>query len=186
TALLHALAPEVPTGPVRTRSRKTVVLASEDPELEPALARAGFSVHRVRFTPRDAEAAAKIEHFETYNRTPASQRVADIASALRQSPGAALVADGDAALAGVLALAVAPADRAILDVGQFDTSSDAAYVERLYVPGIRRAGDLQTAVSMANARIVIHDAGASFDGRGPTLLPQKLSVSEIVQRLKKR
>ena len=186
TALLHALAPEVPTGPVRTRSRKTVVLASEDPELEPALARAGFSVHRVRFTPRDAEAAAKIEHFETYNRTPASQRVADIASALRQSPGAALVADGDAALAGVLALAVAPADRAILDVGQFDTSSDAAYVERLYVPGIRRAGDLQTAVTMANARIVIHDAGASFDVRGPTLLPQKLSVSEIVQRLKKR
>jgi len=186
SALLHALAPEARPKPAPSRSRRSVVLASEDPALEPALARAGFSVHRVSFTPQDAEAAAKIEHFETYNRTPASQRVADIVRALSESPGSALVADGDAALAGVLALAVAPADRAILDVGQFDTSSDAAYVERLYVPGIRRAGDLQTAVSMAKAWIVIHNAGTSFDVRGPAVLPGKLSVPEIVQRLKEK
>jgi hypothetical protein len=138
----------------------------------------------VRFTPFDAEAASKIEHFETYNRTPAAQRVADIAQALRESPASILVADGDAALAGALALAVAPAARAVLDVGEFDTSSDAAYIERLYVPGLRRAGDLQTALAMAKGPILIHDAGARFDVRGPTIEPRKIDASEIVRRLR--
>jgi len=184
SALLHALAPAIQAKPRRDRSRKTVVLAGENPELEPALARAGFSVRRVRFTPQDAEAASKVEHFETYNRTPASQRVADIARALIETPHAILVADGDAALAAVLALALAPVDRAVLDVGQFDTSNDAAYVDRLYTPGLQRAGGLQTAVSMAKGSIVIHDAGPRFEVRGPTILPRRLSVREIVQRLK--
>ena len=184
SALLHALAPAIQAKPRRDRSRKTVVLAGENPELEPALARAGFSVRRVRFTPQDAEAASKVEHFETYNRTPASQRVADITRALIETPHAILVADGDAALAAVLALALAPVDRAVLDVGQFDTSNDAAYVDRLYIPGLQRAGGLQTAVSMAAGSIVIHDAGPRFEVRGPTILPRRLSVREIVQRLK--
>src|SRR5206468_12558400 len=110
-----------------------------------------------------------VEHFETYNRTPASQRVADIARALIETPHAILVADGDAGPAAVLALALAPADRAVVDVGQFDTSSDAAYLERLYIPGLPPAGGLPTALSMARGSILIHDAGASFDVRGPTL-----------------
>ncbi|HEY2943197.1 MAG TPA: hypothetical protein VGN09_12260, partial [Vicinamibacteria bacterium] len=168
TVLLHALAPALPAPPRRAGSRKTVVLASEDPELEPALARAGFPVRRVRFTPPDADAAAKVEHFETYNRTPASQRVADIARAVIETPHAILVADGDAGPAAVLALALAPADRAVLDVGRFDTSSDDAYLERLYIPGLRRAGGLPTALSMASGPILIHNAGESFDVRGPT------------------
>jgi hypothetical protein len=185
-ALRHALAPEIPAAPAPGRSRKVVVLATEDAELEPALKRAGFAVRDVAFTPPDAAAAAKIEHFETYNRTPASQRVADIARALREAPHAALVADGDAGLAGLLALAVAPADRAVLDVGRFDPSSDAAYLERLYIPGLLRAGGLQTAASMAAGRIVVHNAGTSFDVKGPTIVPERLSVPEIVSRLKQR
>jgi Acetyl xylan esterase (AXE1) len=185
-SLRHALAPEIPAAPAPGRSHKVVVLATEDAELEPVLKRAGFAVRRVAFTPPDAAAAAKIEHFETYNRTPASQRVADIARALREAPHAMLVADGDAGPAGLLALAVAPADRAVLDVGQFDTSTDAAYLERLYIPGLLRAGGLPTAVSMATGRIVIHNAGASFDVKGPTVLPQRLSAPEIVSRLKQR
>jgi hypothetical protein len=184
SALLHALAPAIEAKPRRAGTRKTVVLASENPELPPALAHAGFSVRRVGFMPQDAEAASKVEHFETYNRTPASQRVADIARALIETPHAILVADGDAGPAAVFALALAPFDRAVLDVGQFDTSSDAAYVDRLYIPGLQRAGGLQTALSMAKGSILIHDAGPSFDVRGPTVLPRRLSVREIVQRLK--
>jgi hypothetical protein len=183
-ALRHALAPEIPAAPAPGRSRTVVVLATEDAELEPALKRAGFAVRRVVFTPPDAAAAAKIEHFETYNRTPASQRVADIARTLREAPHAMLVADGDAGPGGLLALAVAPADRAVIDVGQFDTSTDTAYLERLYIPGLLRAGGLPTAVSMATGRIVIHNAGAGFDVKGPTVLPQRLSVREIVRRLR--
>lgn len=185
-ALRHALAPEVRGLPPPGRSGRLVVLATQDPELEPALKRAGFAVRRVAFTPQDAAAAAKIEHFETYNRTPASQRVADIAQALREAPHAALVADGAAGPAGLLALAVAPADRAVLDAGQFDTSSDAAYLERLYIPGLLRAGGLQTAASMAAGRVVIHNAGTSFGVKGPAILPQRLSAREIVARLKQR
>ena len=184
TALRHALAPEMRPTPPADRLRNVVVLASENAELEPALKRAGFTVRRVAFTPQDAAAAAKIEHFETYNRTPASQRVADVARALREAPHAMLVADGDAGLAGLLALAMAPADRAVLDVGRFDTSSDTAYLERLYIPGLLRAGGLQTAASMASGRILIHDAGTSFELKGPTILSERLSVSEIVRRLR--
>jgi hypothetical protein len=185
SALVHALGPEA-AAPRRASAGRTVVLASQSPSLEPALARAGFAVRRVTFTPFDAAAAAKVEHFETYNRTPASQRVADIARALREAPGAMLVADGDAGLAAVLALAVAPADRAILDVGPFDTSDDSAYLDRLYIPGLRRAGDLPTAVSMAEGRILIHNAGPRFDVRGPDVRQRRLNVQEIVKELKRR
>jgi len=184
-ALLHALALE--PGQPKARAAgpsRVVVLASEDAALGPALTRAGFDVHPVRFTPFDEDAASRIQHFETYNRTPASQRVADIAQALRERPGSILVADGDAGLAGALALAVAPAARAVLGVGGFDTSSDAAYIERLYVPGLRRAGDLQTALGMATVPVLIHDAGAKFDVRGPTIEPRKLDADEIVRRLR--
>ena len=52
---------------------------------------------------------------------------------------------GDDALAGLLALAIETERRALLDVGDFDTANDAAFVERLYMPGLRRAGDLSTA-----------------------------------------
>ncbi|PYQ46812.1 MAG: hypothetical protein DMF78_25345, partial [Acidobacteria bacterium] len=182
--LFHALALEpAPTTAAASQSR-TVVLASEDVALGPALTRAGFDVHPVRFTPFDEDAASRIEHFETYNRTPASQRVADIAQALRESPGSILVADGDAGLAGALALAAAPAARAVLGVGGFDTSSDAAYIERLYVPGLRRAGGLQTALAMARGPVLIRDAGTRFDVHGPTIEPRKLEASEIVRRLR--
>jgi hypothetical protein len=185
SALLHALALEVAPPAARRRSSKPpVVLASEDPDLEPALRRAGFAVHPVSFTPHDAEAASRIVHFETYNRTPASQRVADIAGALGARPGSVLVAGGDAALAGLLALAVAPFERAILDVGRFDNGSDAAFLERLYIPGLRRAGDLQTAASMARGRILIHNAGTAFKLQGPVVGTRRLGVGEIVRLLK--
>ena len=103
----------------------------------------------IDFTPFDAEEASKIPHFDTYNRTAASQRVADIVAAMRANPDAALVVTGDAALAGLLASAVEPGRVAILDVGDFDATSDAAFVERLYMPGLRRAGDLMTAANLA-------------------------------------
>jgi hypothetical protein len=186
-ALFHALGLEFPQGDASATPRpsRVVVLASDDAALGPALTRAGFTVRPVRFTPFDAEAAAKVEHFETYNRTAASQRVADIADALmRESPAAILVADGDAGLAAALALAVAPVRRAVLGVGGFDTSSDAAHIERLYIPGLRRAGGLQTALALAQGPVLIHDAGAHFDVRGATIESRKLTASEIVRRLK--
>ena len=36
------------------------------------------------------------------------------------------------------------------------------FVDRLYMPGLRRAGDLSTAASLVDDRAVIHNAGPSF------------------------
>ena len=182
-ALRHSLGfagEPAPAAPEARRStRRAALLASPDPDLERELKKRGVAVRAIAFTPFDAAAAAKINHFETYNRTPASQRVADIVAALRREPAAVLVASGDAALAGLLALAIVPGREAILDVGDFDTASDGAFLEKLYIPGLRRAGDLQTAAAMARGRIVVHDAGPRFHVNGLGPQSRKLTAREI-------
>ena len=166
--------------------RRSVLTAGSDPILDRQLRSAGFTVKAIDFTPFDADEAAKIPLFDTYNRTAASQRVADIVAAMRASPDSALIATGDAALAGLLASAVETGRQAILDVGDFATSSDEAFVERLYIPGLRRAGDLSTAANMAGNRVVIHNAGAQFTLTGATVRREKLSAREIVAKLRER
>ena len=91
-------------------------------------------------------------------RTPASQRVADVVEAVRQHPSAVVVADGDAALATVLAGAVVPIRRAVVDLGGFDADSDPAYLARLYVPGLRRAGGLRMARSAWRGELIVRAA----------------------------
>jgi hypothetical protein len=177
-------APGARSAPGATRSR-VVVVAGNDPALDRQLRSAGYIVKPIDFTPFDAEEAAKIPHFDTYNRTAASQRVADIVAALRAFPDAVLVAAGDAALAGLLAAAVETGRSAILDVGDFDTASDAAFVERLNVPGLRRAGDLSTAVAVAGDRVIIHNAGERFALPGGQVRREKMGPREIVALLRR-
>ena len=164
---------------------RTVLISGSNSELERALTSAGLKPTVMSFTKYDAQAAAKVNHFETYNRTPASQRVADIVAAVRAHPNAALVADGDAALAAILASAVVPIRLAVLDVAGFDSSSDQAFVDHLYIPGLRRAGDLQTAAAMSTGEIVVHDGGSAFNvpslkGKAP-----KLTAAEIAAIVRK-
>jgi hypothetical protein len=187
-ALLHALgfgASSSPRAPSAS-ARRAVVVAGIEPSLQQAMQHAGFAVKAVDFTPFDVQEAAKIPHFDTYNRTEAGQRVADIVEALRGAPGAALVASGDAALAGLLALAVEHGRRAVLDVGAFDTASDAAFVEHLYIPGLRRAGDLSTAAALAGNRTVIHNASEQFRLSGVSVRREKLQARDIIALLRER
>jgi dienelactone hydrolase len=187
-ALRHALGyGEATDNPVpRAASRvRRVLLASADPDIERELRAARFDVQRIEASAFDEPAAGKVRHFETYNRTAASRRVADIVEALRANPGAALVASGDMALAGLLASAIVPPGAAILDVGDFDTSSDEAFVQRLYVPGLRRAGDLQTAAAMFGGRLVIHNAGERFTLPGHTVQRAKLTARDLAALLRK-
>ena len=180
-----AVAPPAPEVKKRGRRRQvTVIVAGIDAELEKEMRSARFILKPVDFTPFDAAEAAKIEHFDTYNRTAASQRVADIVEALRATPEAVFVGSGDAALAGFLALAIETGRRGILDVGEFDTSNDAAFVQRLYIPGLRRAGDLSTAASLVEDRAVIHNAGPSFILNGAPAPHARMSAKEIVALLK--
>jgi hypothetical protein len=165
---------------------RTVLTAGTEGDFDRQLAAKGFKVQPIAFTPFDTAAATKIRHFETYNRTPAAQRVADIVTALRAAPSAALVASGDAALAGVLASAIVTPPLAIVDVGEFDTSDDAAYVDKLYVPGLRRAGDLATAAEVAGPALVIHGAGERFVLPNIKIARERLDAAGIAQRLKSR
>jgi hypothetical protein len=184
-ALQHALSvPAMPPTARAAASRSAIVLASSDPGLQRALMRSGLAVRPVTFTPFDEAAASKISHFETYNRTAAGQRVADLVRALGNEPRAILIGDGDAALPALLARAIVPVERTIVDVGEFDTSSDDAFVERLYIPGLLRAGGLQTAMSMATGRVIIHGAGTRFTLQGVDAQPRKLTAAEILRLLK--
>jgi dienelactone hydrolase len=185
SALLHALAFERQLARDAPPSN-VVVIAADDHALDKALGRAGFAVRPVRFTPYDAAAAAKIDHFATYNLTAAGQRVADIVQTLDDNPGAMLIADATFGPDALLALAVAPASRAIIDIAEFDNGSDAAFVERLYIPGIRSAGDFQTAVAMTHGTIVVHNTGDKFRIEGVRLEPKKLSPNEIATLLRAR
>jgi hypothetical protein len=187
-ALLHALAlPPKPPAPEAARAAsRTVLMAGEDAVLRAALARAGFTVLPVVATPFDNRAAAAIQHFDTYNRTAASQRVADIVSAARAHPHAALVAGQGWGLSAVLASAAADVDPVVADVERFDRGSDEAFVESLYIPGIRRAGDLQTAASLSPARIFVHNAAEGFALDGATVERRQLTPAEVVTLLRRR
>ena len=134
-ALRHALG-LLPSGAAAPAAlKRTVLVAHSDPAVGKALASAGFSVRPMTFTPFDEAAAAKVRHFETYNQTAAGRRVEEVVGAVNANPGAAIVADGDAALAALLAAAVVSVPVAVLDVGRFDTSSDESYLEPALHPG---------------------------------------------------
>jgi hypothetical protein len=183
SALRHALgfgAEQPAAVAVAAQSSRVVVAASVEPGIEAALKGAGFDVRPVRFATFDAGAADKVRHFETYNRTAASLRVNDIVAAMRQAPNAVLVAGGAAALPALLAAAVTPVRRAIVDVDGFDVSDDAAFLERVYIPGLRRAGDLQTAASMVSGDIVVHDGRDRFRMKGARVEREALTPRAIV------
>jgi hypothetical protein len=167
-----------------TAASKIVLLGAPDAPLERQLRATGFDPQPIAFTPFDADGAARIEHFETYNRTAASLRVADIVAAVRANPGAAVVATGDAGLAALLAAAVAPARMSVVDVGEFNPSSDSDYLEHLYIPGLRRAGGLQTAASAAGNRVLIHNAGDAFALKDVRVQRNRLPPEQIAALLR--
>jgi len=175
-----------PPADKKSGGARTVLLGAPDAELERLLKAGGYVVRAIGFTPFDAAAASKVGHFETYNRTEASQRVADIVVEARAHPGSVLVAQGDAALAGLIASAVAPLRLAVLDVGTFDTGNDADFLAHLYIPGIRRAGDVQTAAAVAGDRIVVHNAADRFQLSAGKVERARLAPREIVALIKAR
>jgi dienelactone hydrolase len=185
-ALRHTLgvADSGPRTPPATAGSKTVLLAGSDPALAKALQAARLAVRPIAFTPFDADAPSKIRHFETYNRTPAAQRVFDIVAAIEKNPGAVLVAGPDAGLEAILAAAVSPVRLAVVDAGVFDATDDTRLIERLYIPGLRRAGGLQTAAAMAGDRLVVHNAGSAFKVDASRVHAAQLTAREIINRIR--
>ncbi len=178
-----APAPAHTPAPAHAPAHALVLIAGDDPVVAQGLRARAFTVRPIAFTPFDADAAAKIDHFDTYNRTAASGRVADIVNAVREHPGAALVASGDAAAAALLAAAVVAVPVAILDLGTVQRSDD-WFANRFYIPGLRRAGDLQTAIDAAAGTLVLHNVRPGLELRAASIHEQALTPAEIAAALR--
>ncbi len=106
--------------------------------------------------------------FNTYNRTNLQERVQDIltvcAFAKRSGNRVVLWGSGKAGLWTILA--GAGADVLIADGAQIDLTNDAYLLEEdNYVPGLRRMGDVRTALTLVAPKpILLYNTGAHFAG----------------------
>jgi len=108
--------------------------------------------------------------FTTFNRTDTAERVQDILTAIAYADSRIdidrvdLIGLGDAGLWCLLARAFAPdVDRAALDMAEF-AGDDHAYLDRLFVPLLRRAGGIQTAGALsAPGKLLLHHTGEHLD-----------------------
>ncbi|UCH35383.1 MAG: acetylxylan esterase [Armatimonadota bacterium] len=115
-----------------------------------------------------------VKHFTTYNRADLAERVQDILTAiacLRSREDVTrvdLIGVGDAGLWCMLAAGLSQGVGAIAaDAARFDTSSDEEYVNRLFCPHLRAAGDFFTAAALtAPSPLLIHNTGDAFAADG--------------------
>jgi dienelactone hydrolase len=118
----------------------------------------------------DASRKTAAEFFPCYNRTDDMQRVQDILTALAWLEAAwkpariSVVGQGLAGLWSLLARPLFPkAYAAAADAAGFDASQDASYLERLYIPLLRRAGDFESAAWLAPpSPLLLHNTGGRF------------------------
>jgi hypothetical protein len=139
-------------------------------------------------------------YFTTYNRTADVNRVQDILTAVAYLKGrtgsgrVGLIGLGKAGLWCLLAAGLAKRlERLAADFDLFDIDSDQEYLKKLFIPGLRRAGDFRTAVALASPTpLLIHNLGEAFapgvlrsayqaaDGGGQlTIQRERLSDLEI-------
>ena len=114
---------------------------------------------------RNAEA-----YYHVFNRSDDANRVQDVLTAiafLRRHTGAEtvnVVGAGRAGLWVLLAAALDPGELTVTaDLDRFDASDDAAYVDGLFIPGLRRAGDFRAAAPLLSAgALLLHNVRPGF------------------------
>ena len=135
------------------------------------------------FTSFDAEAAARSG---TSRPTTARPRASASLTSLPRSaliPAPPWSRTAMPRLAAILAAAVVPISTVIADVSGFDPKSDADYLKHLYVPGLRRAGGLDTAASASAAAIVVHGAGDRFTLKNARVVRDRLDAPAVAAAL---
>ncbi len=173
----------------RGKVRGAVLIAGkEDPELVRELLRARRAVFFVEPFHETRDTNARF--FTTYNRTADQIRVQDILTAdaylKREYEEVDLVGLGPGGLWALLARAIAPSGaagfrRTIADADRFP-SDDNAYLERLFIPGLRRAGDFR---SLPQDGVLAHNTAGVFRAPG-TLVESPLPAAAIVKLISGR
>jgi hypothetical protein len=116
--------------------------------------------------PRDTSRRA----FINFNQTNDALRVQDILTAieyLRQRSQASVVNLVGLESAGVWSyFARAMADERVnlaADLAQFRSGTDAEYIDKFFIPGLRRAGDFRAAATLnAQGKVLVHNASTEF------------------------
>ena len=138
---------------------------------------AGLLDHRLSILAIDAFRTGELAPFQrdespydflAFNRTDTALRVQDILTAIAylkmDAPAVHLVGLGLAGLWTLLARGLT-SDIAltIADAARFDYDDDNQWVEQLFIPHLRRAGDFRTAAALAApGKLFIHNLAASF------------------------
>ncbi|HYG77121.1 MAG TPA: acyl-CoA thioester hydrolase/BAAT C-terminal domain-containing protein [Planctomycetota bacterium] len=107
--------------------------------------------------------------YPTYNRTNTAARAGKVANAIRHLKRMGckkidVAGLGTAGLPTLLARGVVACEgRTLIDVNAFDNGNEKSFATQLYSPGLRRAGDLRTAVLLiAPQPLYLHNGGSAF------------------------
>ncbi|MHB9132614.1 MAG: alpha/beta hydrolase family protein [Armatimonadota bacterium] len=120
---------------------------------------------------------------ETYNRTITAYRVQDILTAIvymkqRGCSRTVVVASGMAGLWAMLAAGVTAPDVLVADATEFNRDNDQSFLAHCHVPGLRHAGDFETACALAHpCRLLIHNTGDVFRLRWTPDLYRNINTS---------
>jgi dienelactone hydrolase len=175
----------------KSNANKTVLVVAspEDTnrqnELLTSLADAGFVAGAISLQPQaeTSEQAKKYRYFTTYNRSDAANQVQDILTAIAylkgKSSNLSVVAIGKAGGLTLLARGLTNVDRMAVDVAQLDSANDQAVLAQAPIPGIRRAGDFQTAIAISPLKpLLIHNTGGKFGTDAIAELYRRLGRAE--------
>ncbi|MBN1491806.1 MAG: acetylxylan esterase [Phycisphaerae bacterium] len=128
-----------------------------------------------------AQPRGSTKHFMTFNRTDTAERACDVATAIgwcrrgERSAGGGpvhVVGAGQGGIWCLLACAALGSDpvakgwlgRLVIDVDEFDTTDEHAYLTRCLVPGLPRVGGLPAAAALISPyALLLHDTGSRFD-----------------------
>jgi acetyl xylan esterase AXE1 len=168
-----------PKAKPKSASAFALVVEPASNDLILRLVKADYTVLSLKIFPGGRQIPEKVRFFTTYNRTDEANQVQDILTAIAllkhtlmaysgnegQKTSLSVVAQGRAGLLALLARGLAPAiDRMVIDAAQFDSSSDEAFIKSMAIPGIRRAGDFTTAVTVAPLTpLLIYNTGNKFN-----------------------
>ncbi len=190
-----------PTTPKRSKQKPLdsyVLLVSPDSEfvsgskeLIDQLVKAGHHVAFLTAFPGQNGGGDKPKYnfIATYNRLNDAQRVQDVLTAiayLNKIKGAAklnVIGLKEGGLYALLARGFASGiDQMVVDAAQFDNNNDEDFLQRLAIPGLRRAGDFTTAAALAPLTpLLLHNTSTRFQAKSLTEVFGALGKAESLQ-----